>query len=63
MQSDGTADLTKFSRTGCFAVARTRQDIQDCMCNGTRGGTPILAGQTPQSQAHKQTWDCTDTDS
>ncbi len=59
----GILDLTKFSRTGCFAVARTRQDITDCMCNGTRDGTPILAGQTPQSQARRLAWGCSDTDS
>ncbi len=50
LKPDGTVDLTKFSRTGCFAVARTLQDINDCMCNGTRGGTRILAGVTQRSQ-------------
>ncbi len=59
----GILDLTKFSRTGCFAVARTRQDITDCMCNGTRDGTPILAGQTTQSQEARLAWGCPDLDS
>ncbi len=63
LQSDGSADLTKFGRTGCFAVARTGQDIADCMCNGTRGGTKILAGVTTRSQQMRQTWECGDTDS
>ncbi len=63
LQSDGSADLTKFGRTGCFAVARTQQDIRDCMCNGTRGGTRILAGQTPGSQTARQNWGCSDLDS
>ncbi len=59
----GVLDLTKFSRTGCYAVARTRQDITDCMCNGTRGGTRILAGQTVASQAQRQYLNCPDLDS
>ncbi len=63
LQPDGSADLTKFSRTGCFAVARTRQDVTDCMCNGTRGGTRILAGQTTASQAQRQYLNCPDLDS
>ncbi len=63
LQPDGSADLTKFGRTGCFAVASTRQDIADCMCNGTRGGTLILAGQTTGSQAARQHWGCPDLDS
>ncbi len=63
LSSDGSADLTKFGRTGCFAVARTTQDIRDCMCNGTRGGTLILAGQTTGSQRARQHWGCPDLDS
>ncbi len=63
LQPDGSADLTKFGRTGCFAVARTRQDVADCMCNGTRGGTRILAGQTTASQAQRQYHNCPDLDS
>ena len=63
LQPDGSADLTKFGRTGCFAVARTRQDVADCMCNGTRGGTRILAGQTTGSQTARQRWECPDLDS
>ncbi len=60
MKSDGTVDLTKFGRTGCFAVARTRQDIADCMCNGRRSGTRILAGQTTGSQEARRRWGCAD---
>ncbi len=60
LNADGAADLTKFGRTGCFAVARTRQDIADCMCNGTRGGTRILAGQTTGSQEARRLWGCPD---
>ncbi len=60
LNSEGSADLTKFGRTGCFAVARTRQDIADCMCNGTRGGTRILAGQTTGSQEARRRWGCPD---
>ncbi len=63
LQPDGSADLTKFGRTGCFAVARTRQDIADCMCNGTRGGTRILAGQTTGSQEARRHWRCPNLDS
>ncbi len=63
LQPDGSADLTKFGRTGCFAVATTQQDIADCMCNGTRGGTLILAGQTTGSQAARGKWGCPDLDS
>ncbi len=63
LKPDGSADLTKFGRTGCFAVASTRQDMADCMCNGTRGGTLILAGQTTGSQAARQHWGCPDLDS
>ncbi len=62
LTADGSTDLTKFGRTGCYAVARTRQDIADCMCNGTRGGTLILAGQTTRSQAQRQHWGCPDLD-
>ncbi len=60
LQPDGTADLGKFGRTGCYAVASTRQDIADCMCNGTRGGTRILAGQTTGSQEARRRWGCAD---
>ena len=65
LNADGTStlDLSKYSRTGCFAVARTRQDISDCMCNGTRGGTPVLAGLTTRSQQQRQYFGCDDTDS
>ncbi len=63
LKSDGSVDLTNVGRTGCFAVARTRQDIADCMCNGTRGGTRILAGQTTGSQRARQHWGCPDLDS
>ena len=63
LNADGAAVLTKFSRTGCFAVARTQQDIADCMCNGTRGGTRILAGQTTGSQEARRAWGCPDLDS
>ncbi len=62
LKSDGSADLTKFVRTGCFAVATTQQDIADCMCNGTRGGTLILAGQTTGSQEARRHWGCPDLD-
>ncbi len=60
LNADGAVDLTKFGRTGCFAVARTQQDIKDCMCNGTRGGTRILAGQTAGSQEARRRWMCPD---
>ncbi len=60
LNADGTTNLGNFSRTGCFAVARTRQDIADCMCNGTRGGTRILAGQTTGSQEARRLWKCPD---
>ena len=63
LKADGAANLDNFSRTGCFAVARTRQDVADCMCNGTRGGTRILAGQTTASQAQRQYHNCPDLDS
>ena len=63
-RSVGTpSDPFKFNRTGCFAVARTRQDVADCMCNGTRGGTRILAGQTVASQAQRQYLNCPNLDS
>ncbi len=55
-------NLTQYNRTGCYAVASTRQDIRDCYCNGTRGGTPILAGQTAASQAQRQYLNCPDLD-
>ena len=56
-------NLTRYDRTGCYAVARTRQDIRDCYCNGTRNGTHILAGQTVASQAQRQYLNCPDLDS
>ncbi len=62
LQPDGSADLTKFGRTGCFAVATTKQDIADCMCNGTRGGTRLLAGVTQRSQELRRHWKCPDLD-
>ncbi len=74
-QSDGTLPRGPANRlgerghivpvggTGCFRVARTRQDIRDCMCNGTRGGTRILAGQTTGSQQRRQEGGCPDLDS
>ncbi len=65
LNTEGTAtlDLAKNSRTGCFAVVRTRQDITDCMCNGTRGGTLILAGQTTESQEARRRLGCPNLDS
>ena len=63
---DGTnwgPNLAQYNRTGCYAVASTRQDIRDCYCNGTRGGTHILAGQTVASQAQRQYLNCPDLDS
>ncbi len=51
----GSANLKDFGRTVCFQ-ARIRQDIADCMCNGTRGGTRILAGQTQRSQEFRRGW-------
>ncbi len=74
-QSDGTLPRGPANRlgerghivpvggTGCFRVARTRQDIRDCMCNGTRNGVPILAGQTQLSQQRRQEGGCPDLDS
>ncbi len=56
-------NLAQYNRTGCYAVASTRQDIRDCYCNGTRGGTHILAGQTVASQAQRQYLNCPDLDS
>ncbi len=61
--SAGRVGAAPRSRTGCFAVARTRQDVADCMCNGTRGGTRILAGQSTESQQRRQALGCGDTDS
>ncbi len=63
--SQGTwqPNLAQYNRTGCYAVARTRQDIRDCYCNGTRNGTHILAGQTVASQAQRQYLNCLDLDS
>ena len=63
---DGTnwqPNLAQYNRTGCYAVASTRQDIRDCYCNGTRNGTHILAGQTVASQAQRQYLNCPDLDS
>ena len=73
LQSDGTLGMGPPNRkgergpiipgrTGCYAVASTRQDIRDCYCNGTRGGTHILAGQTVASQAQRQYLNCPDLD-
>ncbi len=56
-------NLTRYDRTGCYAVASTRQDIRDCYCNGTRNGTHILAGQTVASQAQRRYLNCPDLDS
>ncbi len=56
-------NLARYNRTGCYAVASTRQDIRDCYCNGTRNGTHILAGQTVASQAQRQYLNCPDLDS
>jgi len=41
LNADGTLNFpaSRGSRHGCFAVTRTRQDVKDCMCWGTRGGT------------------------
>ncbi len=61
--SEWKPNLTQYNRTGCYAVARTRQDIRDCYCNGTRNGTHILAGQTVASQAQRQYLNCPDLDS
>ncbi len=63
---DGTnwqPNLARYNRTGCYAVASTKQDIRDCYCNGTRNGTHILAGQTAASQAQRQYLNCPDLDS
>ncbi len=32
-------DFSKTGGFGCFAIAKTQQDIQECMCYGTRGGS------------------------
>ncbi len=56
-------NLARYNRTGCYAVASTKQDIRDCYCNGTRNGTHILAGQTAASQAQRQYLNCPDLDS
>ena len=56
-------NLTQYNRTGCYAVARTRQDIRECYCNGTRNGTHILAGQTAASQEQRRYLNCPDLDS
>ncbi len=56
-------NLAQYNQTGCYAVARTRQDIRDCYCNGRRNGTHILAGQTVASQAQRQYLNCPDLDS
>ncbi len=56
-------NLAQYNRTGCYAVASTRQDIRDCYCNGTRGGTHILAGQTVASQEQRAYLKCPDLDS
>ena len=61
--SEWRPNLTQYNRTGCYAVASTRQDIRDCYCNGTRNGTHILAGQTVASQAQRQYLNCPDLDS
>ncbi len=61
--SEWAPNLAQYNRTGCYAVARTRQDIRDCYCNGTRNGTHILAGQTVASQAQRQYLNCPDLDS
>ena len=64
VMSQGTwqPNLAQYNQTGCYAVARTRQDIRDCYCNGTRGGTHILAGKTVASQAQRQYLNCPDLD-
>ena len=51
-----------YNQTGCYAVARTTQDIRDCYCNGTRNGTHILAGQTVASQEQRRYLNCPDLD-
>ncbi len=56
-------NLARYNRTGCYAVASTKQDIRDCYCNGTRNGTHILAGQTAASRAQRQYLNCPDLDS
>ncbi len=61
--SEWKPNLTQYNRTGCYAVASTRQDIRDCYCNGKRNGTHILAGQTVASQAQRQYLNCPDLDS
>ncbi len=65
VMSEGTwqPNLAQYNQTGCYAVASTRQDIRDCYCNGTRGGTHILAGQTAASQAQRTYLNCPDLDS
>ena len=62
-KSEWQPNLARYNRTGCYAVASTRQDIRDCYCNGTRNGTHILAGQTTASQAQRQYLNCPDLDS
>ncbi len=62
-RSEWQPNLAQYNRTGCYAVASTRQDIRDCYCNGTRNGTHILAGQTTASQAQRQYLNCPDLDS
>ncbi len=61
--SEWKPNLTQYNRTGCYAVASTRQDIRDCYCNGKRNGTHILAGQTVASQAQRQYLNCPNLDS
>jgi len=43
------------SRSGCFAVGTTRQDIKECFCDGRRGGNRIITG------ADRTTVGCRDT--
>ncbi len=62
-ENEWKPNLARYNRTGCYAVASTKQDIRDCYCNGTRNGTHILAGQTAASQAQRQYLNCPDLDS
>jgi len=43
------------SRSGCFAVGTTRQDVKECFCDGRRGGNRIITG------ADRTTVGCQDT--
>ncbi len=43
LKPDGTADISQGGPGfGCFAIARTWQDRQECLCWGTRGGNQFI---------------------